>query len=280
MPYHAPLSPSDCVMCAFDSRPVGVFDSGVGGVSVLREIRARLPEESLIYLADSGHAPYGEKPQQWIRERSQQLVEFLLHHDAKAIVIACNTATAAAAMALRERWPELPIIGMEPAVKPAAEQTRSGTVGVLATVGTLASARFAALLDHFGQDVEVVTQPGVGLVEAVERGELGGDRIRALLSAHLQPLLAQGADVIVLGCTHYVFLRPLVEELVGPGVAVIDTGAAVVRQIERRLDEEGLRAAPGSLSTVHFWGSIRPATLAATLDRLWGPGCWPELLPG
>ncbi|WP_417069569.1 glutamate racemase [Niveibacterium terrae] len=248
-------------------------------MSVLREIRARLPEESLIYVADSGHAPYGEKPQEWIRARAQELTEFLLRHDAKAIVVACNTATAAAARTLRERWPHLSIIGMEPAVKPAAELTRSGTVGVLATVGTLASARFAALLDHFGQDVRVVTQPGVGLVEAVERGELSGERIREVLAAHLRPLLNEGADVIVLGCTHYVFLRSLVEELVGPDVAVIDTGAAVVRQLERRLDEDGRRAEPGSLVTVHFWGSGHPASLARTLDQLWGPGCWPELLP-
>lgn len=279
-PYHwLPCRRVISFMCAFDSRPIGVFDSGVGGLSVLREIRTHLPEESLIYLADSGHAPYGEKSPQLIRERSLELVEFMLRHEAKAIVVACNTATAAAARALRERWPHVPIIGMEPAVKPAAAATRSGTVGVLATEGTLASARFAALLDNFGLDVKVVTQHGVGLVEAVERGELSGERISKILAAHLRPLLAEGADVIVLGCTHYVFLRPLIEQLVGPAVSVIDTGAAVVRQLAHRLDEEGRRAAPGSLVTVHFWCSGNPASVAQTLGVLWKLGSWPELLP-
>ncbi|GAA5173235.1 glutamate racemase [Niveibacterium umoris] len=263
-----------------DTRPIGIFDSGVGGLSVLREIRALLPEESLIYCADSGHAPYGDKSQQVIRERSLELAEFLVSHEVKAIVIACNTATAAASRALRERWPSLPVIGMEPAVKPATAATRSGTVGVLATVGTLSSAQFAALLDTFGQDVRVVTQPGVGLVEAVERGELDSDSTRHMLSAHLQPLLAAGADVIVLGCTHYVFLRPLVETIVGPGVKVIDTGAAVARQLERRLVEGGHRVAAGAVARpVRFWCSGNPGTVAHAIDVLWGEHIWPDALP-
>ena len=197
-------------MNAPDSRPIGVFDSGVGGLSVLREIRRHLPAESLIYCADSGYAPYGERSAADIRARSLELTDFLRGQGAKAIVVACNTATAAAATALRETWPQLPIIAMEPAVKPATAATRSGTVGVLATVGTLASARFAALLDNFGQGVEVVTRPGVGLVEAVERGELDTSQTRSLLEGHLEPLLAAGADEVVLGCTHYVFLLSLI----------------------------------------------------------------------
>ncbi|MCX9158419.1 glutamate racemase [Niveibacterium sp. 24ML] len=261
-----------------DTRPIGVFDSGVGGLSVLREIRALLPHESLLYCADSGHAPYGDKSQQLIRERSLELAEFLVRHEAKAIVIACNTATAAAARALRERWPNLPVIGMEPAVKPAAAATRGGTVGVLATVGTLASAQFAALLDTFGQDVHVVTQPGVGLVEAVERGELKAESTRHLLTAHLKPLLAAGADVIVLGCTHYVFLRELVETIVGPAVKVIDTGAAVARQLDRRLAEAGHHAPEQAPRAVRFWCSGNPASVAHAIEVLWGERIWPDPL--
>ncbi len=262
-----------------DTRPIGIFDSGVGGLSVLREIRALLPDETLIYCADSGYAPYGDKPQQVIRERSLELAEFLVRHDVKAIVIACNTATAAAGRALRERWPSLPVIGMEPAVKPATAATRSGTVGVLATVGTLSSAQFAALLDNFGHDVRVMTQPGVGLVEAVERGELSADSTRHMLEAHLKPLLAAGADVIVLGCTHYVFLRELVESIVGPQVKVIDTGAAVARQLARKLDEKGHRAPAGEAKPVRFWCSGNPGTVAHAIDVLWGEHIWPDALP-
>jgi len=262
-----------------DTRPIGIFDSGVGGLSVLREIRSLLPDETLIYCADSGHAPYGDKPQQVIRERSLELAEFLVRHDVKALVIACNTATAAAGRALRERWPSLPVIGMEPAVKPATAATRSGTVGVLATVGTLSSAQFAALLDTFGHDVRVVTQPGVGLVEAVERGELAADSTRHMLEAHLKPLLAAGADVIVLGCTHYVFLRAQVEAIVGPQVKVIDTGAAVARQLARKLDEKGHRAPVGGAQPVRFWCSGNPGTVAHAIDVLWGEHIWPDALP-
>ncbi len=267
-------------MNAFDPRPLGVFDSGVGGLSVLREIRARLPSEALIYCADSGHAPYGERPPAEIRARARELADFLIGQGAKALVIACNTATVAAATALRETWPELPIVAMEPAVKPATAATKSGTVGVLATVSTLASERFAALLDNFGQGVAVVAQPGIGLVEAVEQGELDTPATLARLRAHLEPLLAAGADTIVLGCTHYVFLRPAIASIVGPGVTIIDTGAAVVRQLERRLHEAGLLAAPehGAVST-QFWCSGDVAQVGRTIERLWGAALPPQALP-
>jgi len=253
-----------------DSRPIGVFDSGLGGLSVLREIRRMLPGEGLLYCADSGHAPYGEKPQALIAERSLELCSFLLEQDAKALVIACNTATAAAATAIRARWPELPIIGMEPAVKPATAATRNGVVGVLATTGTLESARFAALLDQFGHGVSVLTRPGVGLVEAVERGDLDSPATLALLRSHLEPLLAGGADVIVLGCTHYVFLRPHIEAIAGPEVRVIDTGAAVVRQLQRKLDAAELLSEAGSGIT-QCWSSGEVSRVAPALEKLWGP---------
>ncbi|MCL2658043.1 MAG: glutamate racemase [Betaproteobacteria bacterium] len=267
-------------MSAPDLQPIGVFDSGVGGLSVLREIRARLPAESLLYCADSGYAPYGERPIEEISARSLELGAFLLARNAKALVVACNTATAAGVKAMREAWPDLPVIGMEPAVKPATAATQSGTVGVLATVGTLASAKFAALLDSFGQDVRVVTQPGVGLVELVEHGELDTPTARDLLQVHLAPLLAAGADVIVLGCTHYVFLRPAIEAIVGPAVKVIDTGAAVARQLERRLCASRLLADGTQPPRVtQFWCSGDTRQVGAVIDRLWGAAGAPHPLP-
>jgi len=252
-----------------DLRPVGVFDSGMGGLSVLREIRQLMPGEHLLYCADSGYAPYGEKTQQMITGRSLEICEFLVEKGAKAIVIACNTATAAAAADIRQRWPQIPVIGMEPAVKPATEATRSGIVGVLATAGTLHSARFAALLDRFGHDIRVLTRPGVGLVEAVESGEYESSYVRELLKRYLDPMLAAGADVIVLGCTHYVFLRRQVEEMVGSSIRVIDTGSAVAHQLQRRLAEFSLDSDSQQEGNVRFWASKQtPETLKA-FQVLW-----------
>lgn len=259
--------------------PIGVFDSGLGGLSVLRHARTALPAEDFLYVADSGHAPYGERSTDWIRARSAVLGEFLLDHGAKALLIACNTATAAAAQALRERWPALPIIGMEPAVKPAVAATKTGTVGVLATTGTLASSRFAALLDTFGRDIHVVTRPGSGLVEAVERGDFDSPDTRALVASHVEPLIAEGADVIVLGCTHYPFLRPLIEQAAGPAVRVIDTGDAVARQLARALGRAGLLRS-GHHGGERFWSSAPPARRSAALQRLWRQDATVEPLTG
>ena len=249
--------------------PIGIFDSGVGGLSVLRHIRAQLPQERLLYVADSAHAPYGGKSPQEIQARSLAVSEFLVDHGAKALVVACNTATAAAISALRARF-ALPVIGMEPAVKPAVAATRSGVVGVLATTGTLQSAQFAALLESYGKNVRVVTQGCPGLVECVERGELDSAQTRALLQGYLAPLLAAGADTLVLGCTHYPFLRPLLEELTGNKIALIDTGAAVARQVERRLDEAGIRNAGTAAGTLRFWTSGDPVQGQAVVEMLWG----------
>jgi len=234
--------------------PVGVFDSGVGGLSVLAEIQRLLPHENLLYVGDCGHTPYGEKSAQYIRERCVAIAEFFRHKGAKALVIACNTATAAAAAELRARYPGWPIIGMEPAVKPAALATRSGTVGVLATTGTLQSARFAALLDRFAADVTVVTQPCPGLVELIEEGNLHSPALRALLAGYLQPLIDAGCDTLILGCTHYPFLKPLLAELLPVHVALVDTGAAVARQLQRLLGQGNLLGhEPGE--KVAYWTS-------------------------
>ncbi|TWI54911.1 glutamate racemase [Pseudomonas duriflava] len=250
--------------------PVGVFDSGVGGLSVLREIRRELPGESFLYVADCGHIPYGEKTPEFIRERCVRVAEFFRARGAKAMVLACNTATMAAVADLRERYPDWPIVGMEPAVKPAAAATRTAVVGVLATTGTLQSARFAALLDRFASNIRVVTQPCPGLMERVEQGDLKGPETRRLLQGYVAPLLEAGCDTLILGCTHYPFLKPLLEELVPADISLIDTGAAVARRLSAVLKECGLAAAQGPVSHCRFWTSGKPATFKSILPCLWG----------
>lgn len=262
-----------------NSNPIGVFDSGVGGLSVLRHIREELPAEHLLYVADSAYAPYGVKTPREIQARTLKLAEFLVNQGAKALVIACNTATAAAAEMLRGKF-ALPIIAMEPAVKPAVAATRSGVVGVLATSGTLKSAQFAALLEHYGQGVRVTTQSGHGLVECVERGMMDTSATRDLLWGYVQPLLAEGADTLVLGCTHYPFLKPLIEEMTDGRVAIIDTGAAVARQVRRRLVESGLqRINQEELGDVAFWSSGEIGQAREIMSMLWGMPTVVEALP-
>jgi glutamate racemase len=248
---------------------IGVFDSGVGGLSVLRNIRTELPSEDLLYVADSAHAPYGDRPDAFIQERASALVTFLLTRGVKAIVVACNTATAAAVSTLRERY-TLPIVAMEPAVKPAAEQTRSGVVGVLATSRTLASSKFLRLVHTHGTGVQVVVQPCPGWVEQVERGDLTSEDTRALVEQYVRPLLARQADTLVLGCTHYPFLRPVIETLAGPHVRIVDPAIAVARHLRRRLEQAGLattKEAPGGDT---FWTTGEPARVAPVVRQLWG----------
>lgn len=259
-------------------QPIGVFDSGVGGLSVLREIRRELPHEDLLYVADSGHAPYGDKPMEVIEARALAITEFLLDQGAKAVVVACNTATGAAARLLRTRYP-VPIIAMEPAVKPAVAQTRSGVVGVLATRRTLESHNFSVLMERIGAGAEVLLQPCPGLVERVEAGDLDGDYTRALLADYVRPLLEQGADTLVLGCTHYPHLIPLIGQIAGPGVAVLDSGAAVGRQVRRRLESLGLLAPAERPGTERFWTSGCPVGTHGLMTRLWQAEVRLERLP-
>jgi glutamate racemase len=217
--------------------PIGIFDSGVGGISVLREIRQLLPAENLIYYADSGHCPYGGKSREAIIERANFITDFMLARHVKMVVVACNTATIAAVEALRNTYP-IPFVGMEPAVKPAAAVTRSGVIGVLATGAALGGEKFHKLVAQHAQGVRLITQPCPGLVECVEQGDLKGVTARKLIVEYTKPLLAQGADTLVLGCTHYPFLRPLIAEIVGPQVHLLDTGAAVAQQVQRVLIRE------------------------------------------
>ncbi|WP_284077830.1 glutamate racemase [Herbaspirillum aquaticum] len=249
-------SDSSTPMPAAANAAVGIFDSGIGGLSVLRHIHAALPREQLLYFADSGYAPYGDKTEAQIVERSLAIASFLLEQGVKALVVACNTATAAAIQAIRARWPQLVVVGIEPGLKPAAQQTRSGTVGVLATRSTLASQRFALLQQQMQAQYQVryLPQACVGLVDLIEKGELFSPATVQLLERYLRPLLEQGADTLVLGCTHYPFVRPAIESvcqrLAGGVPDIIDTGQAVTRQLQRLLATEGLQAqaATGSLA--------------------------------
>jgi glutamate racemase len=253
------------VLCS----PIGVFDSGVGGLSVLQEVRTRLPWEDLLYIADSKHVPYGNKSPEYILQRCRQLTDFLLGQGAKAIVIACNTATVGAVAALRAERPGIPIIGMEPAVKPAVAASNCGRIGVLATVGTLQSAQFAALLDKFAGSVRVITQPAPGLVECVEAGDLDSPETTSLAAQFVAPLVAAHVDVIVLGCTHYPFLRPLIQRLAGPEITLIDTGNAVARQVESRLRELHLLQTSPRSSLETFYTSGDPTESQRALRVLW-----------
>lgn len=248
--------------------PVGVFDSGIGGISVLRHLRTLLPAEDFLYVADCGYAPYGVRPAEAIVQRSLWIGDFLHARGVKALVVACNTATAAAVAQLRARY-TFPVIAMEPGVKPAVAASRRGVVGVLATAGTLESARFYALVSRYAGAAEIVTQPCPGLVERIEAGDLDSAATRQLLASYLAPLLARGADTIVLGCTHYPLLRELIGELAGPTVTIIDTGPAVARELQRRLQEQTLLCALPRAGADKFWSSGPPAACEIVLRRLW-----------
>lgn len=251
------------------SQPVGVMDSGVGGISVLKHIHALLPDEDLIYVADSKYAPYGSKTVAEITERCFAVADFLIAQHVKALVVACNTATAAAIDAMRQKY-TIPIIGMEPAVKPAASASKNGVIGVLATVGTLKSAQFAALLESYGRNVKVVTQGCTGLVECVERGELNAPNTKILIRNYCAPLLAEGADTIVLGCTHYPFVRDVIAEVVGKKVSLIDTGAAVAKQLKRQLEETDLLSKLPQQGNVEFFTNSPAENAEKVIEMLWG----------
>lgn len=251
------------------TNPIGVFDSGVGGLSVLREIRKQLPEENLLYVADSAHAPYGDKAKEFILERSTAIVDFFLNQHVKAIVVACNTATGAAVKELRPNH-NLPIIAMEPAVKPAAEKTQTGIIGVLATSKTLSSNNFQVLFGRFADRVKILPQACPGLVEQVECGDLGSDKTRALIAQYVRPLIAQNADIIVLGCTHYPFLASLIQEIAGSSVTVIDSGSAIARELKSRLERAGMLSYRHNLGSVQFWSSDGTGKAKRVISQLWG----------
>jgi glutamate racemase len=261
--------------------PVGVFDSGVGGISVLSALRRRLPQQALLYLADSAHAPYGDRDAAFIEARAMALTQQLQAAGACAVVVACNTATVVAVQRLRQHFQHLPIVALEPAIKPAVALSRSGVVGVLATSRTLESASVQRLCRLHSGPVRVLGQACPGLVEQVERGELDSPATQALLQRYVQPLLDQGADTLVLGCTHYPFLRAQIQALAGPAVQVLDSADAVARELQRRLQAQGDAPAPAQgaapapaintePATTAFFTTGDPAAAGPVVSRLWG----------
>lgn len=260
-------------MQEINNGPIGVFDSGIGGLSIAEKIRELLPTENLLYIADSLHAPYGDKTEEYIYQRARAMVVFLLEQKAKAIVIACNTATVTAVRRLREEF-DVPIIGVEPGVKPALLQTSSGVVGVLATTQTLSSASFNQLASHlasqFNTQVSIELQACPGLMDQVEALQLEEIETRQLVERYLQPLLKKGADNIVLGCTHYAFLLPMIREMAGDGVVIINTALAVAKETLRRLEAAGLLTNNLSQGWDAFWSSGDTDVTEKQISQLWG----------
>ena len=219
---------------------IGIFDSGIGGISVMARIRELLPGNPIVYLADQGNAPYGPQTLDQVRIHARDATRTLLGRGAEVIVIACNTASAAALHEMRAEFPDVPFVGMEPAVKPAAAETQTRTIGVLATEATFQGELYANVVDRHAQGVEVLEQACPGLVDLVESGQIDDNEAEDMVASYVRPLIEQGADALVLGCTHYAFLTDVIERIAGPDVEVIDPAAAVARQVWRVLEERDL----------------------------------------
>ena len=244
---------------------IGIFDSGVGGLSVFREIHKILPEERFIYYSDNAHCPYGEKSREYIIDRARTITSFLLSQGADIIVVACNTATAAAISKLREEFP-IPFIGMEPAVKPAAQATKTGVVGVLATAGTLKATKYIDTREKWAQNVKIVEHIGQGFVELVENGKITGPEAEEVASRSVKPLVDAGADTIVLGCTHYPFLAETILKVAEKPVTLIDPAPAVAKHLLEVMNENGLIRTDGFSINLHSSGDGK--TLADTYKNL------------
>lgn len=249
---------------------IGIFDSGIGGLSVFREIRKVLPEQSYVYYSDNAHCPYGEKSREYIIDRARAITRFLLEKGCEIIVVACNTATAAAISALREEFP-VKFIGMEPAIKPAAQATRTGVVGVLATAGTLKATKYIDTRARWAQNVSIVEHIGQGFVELVEKGTTIGQEAETTVRTSLIPLLDAGADMIVLGCTHYPFLSDTIRKIASEAypdrnIDIIDPAPAVARHLMEVMAKEGISSGDGFSIELHASGN--PTTLKETYNRL------------
>lgn len=250
--------------------PIGIFDSGVGGLSILREIHRQHPAESTLYFADQAHVPYGPRPLTEVRDLSQAICTALLAEGCKMIVVACNTASAAALHHLRGQFPEVPFVGMEPAVKPAAELSLSRRAAVLATPATFQGELFASVVDRFADDLQVIEVVLPGLVEQIEAGHADSPQARAILEQHLEPLAGQAVDTLVLACTHYAFVIPLLQEIMGPSVQVIDPAPAIARQVGRLLSGQPAPSAPDGPAGRRYLTSGDPAAFQAATIRLLG----------
>lgn len=246
---------------------IGVFDSGVGGLSILDEALRQLPQHNFIYLADSANVPYGEKSSDWIAARSLTLCNYLASNGCDAIVVACNTATAEAIKQIRETLP-IPIIGVEPGIKPAAMQSQNNIVGVLATEATLKSDKFNSLLNTLPSDCQFIKQAGAGLVPLIESGNADSEETLELLAKHLEPIQDAGADTLVLGCTHYPFLRKSIRKLLGESITLIDTSDAVVRQLKRQLESLQNNSSAQGFGSVLFLSSKNAALLLSMAQDL------------
>ena len=248
--------------------PIGVFDSGIGGVSILSEIRQLLPHEDIIYLADSAYCPYGTKGVEVIRERTLKITDFLRANEAKAVVVACNTACSAGLDQVRITHPAIPIVGVEPAVKPAHAITRNGKIGILSTNLTLQGQKFSLLVEKFGNGVEIMTQPAPGLADLVDQGKKDEPETHEILNRFLEPLLERDIDTLVLGCTHYPFLKDAITKICGPSVVLLDTGLAVARQTERVLRYRGILNSDNN-GTVNFYTTGNAETVKHVLETVW-----------
>ena len=255
---------------------IGVFDSGVGGLSVLRAIRAALPAENLVYVADSGHAPYGDKSEAHIIERTLTVGNWLAVSGVKAITVACNTATVVAIRHLREQT-HIPVVAIEPAIKPAANTTRTGVVGVLATTQTLQSESVARLCLEHGEGKRILLQACPGWVEAVEEADLHSPQTEALMRQFVVPLMDQGVDTLVLGCTHYPFLRNTLQRIVGDDVVLIDPAVAVATELTRRLGND-LRMDEQHIGTTRFFTTGDVLHVQQVVAHLWGDGALVEAM--
>ncbi|TND08722.1 MAG: glutamate racemase [Bacteroidetes bacterium] len=250
-----------------NNSPIGIFDSGIGGLTVVQALHELMPAENVIYFADSIHLPYGEKTMDEIYKYSKAITEYLLSRGCKIIVIACNTASAASLKKLREEFPSVTFIGMEPAVKPAAEQSLTKAVGVIATTATFQGELFASVVERFAQGVDVLRQPCPGLVQQIEAGELDTPETETMLRGWVEPMLKKNIDALVLGCTHYPFVKPLLEKICGPSVRIIDPAPAVARRTRHLLEQENALAEMAQQGIVHYYTS-GPADEMAKQIRL------------
>lgn len=253
---------------SFDTT-VGVFDSGVGGLSVLKAIRLKRPTVNFIYIADSGNAPYGSRPSDFIEHRASRIAQALADSGVQIVVVACNTATAVAVAKLRSQL-SVPVVAIEPAIKPAVALTKTGTIGVLATERTLESAAVERLCREFGQGVKIVLRPCPGLAELVERGEVSTDFTREYLREIVLPLTAQGADTLVLGCTHYSFLEPEIRDIVRPEVRIVEPSEAVARQVILQLGNDETAEMAGLMGRETFLTTGNPEHVQNIFSQLWG----------
>lgn len=256
-------------MIPSQNNPIGVIDSGVGGISVMKCIRDRLQHEDLIYIADSKYAPYGEKTSEEITQRVLLAFQFLNKQNIKSVVVACNTATAASIQTVRNQF-TYPIIGMEPAVKPASLLSKNKVIGILATSGTLSSAKFAALLDHHNNDIHFITQPCLGLVEFVEKGDLDSSMLVSLLRKYIEPLVKENIDTLVLGCTHYSFLKQVIERLMPSHIKIVDTGDAVANHLKDVLTNKNLLNPGVRCGRADFWSNSSNQKANQIIENLWG----------